>query len=163
MKSIRKYGFINARVRTMRSSLLTGPFFLALARAESLPDVFALLAGTRFQALAEQIPSKELDEIDLLLLKEEIHQIRMVCNHTEGDVATLMSLLLESYDIIKLKNLLRWWHRKRGREPEILRERIIYDFPIDAMLDAETYEDFVQFLKGTPFQTVLSPGTGFGP
>jgi V/A-type H+-transporting ATPase subunit C len=156
MSSIATYGFINAKIRAMRSFILADSVFRSMAAAGSLQDVITILAQTRFKNVAEKMRHKDPSEIELLLLGEEIDQLQTIRKNSKGVVLTLIMLLLETYDISKLKVILRRWHHPKGLEPEIFREKILYDFPMDAMFAAESYDAFVDFLASTPYQTVLS-------
>ena len=156
MSSIGQYGFINAKVRAMRSFILAESVLHSMAAADSLQDILTILSQTRFKNLVEKIHHQEQSEIELLLLGEEIKPLQIIRKYSKGVVQTLISLLIETYDIEKLKVILRRWYRPMGMEPDIFREKILYDFPIDAMLAAESFEEFVHFLAETPFRTVLS-------
>lgn len=156
MVSIGTYGFINAKVRAMKSFLLTESIYRAMAAARSLDELFAVLLQTHFRNMVERVKFKEPLEIEQELVSEEIRRLRVIEKNSRGNLRQLVLLMLERYDGDKLKTLLRSWHQREGREPLVLREKIVYDFPVNAIVSAETLEEIVTLLEGTPFQKILS-------
>lgn len=156
MTSIGTYGFINAKVRAMKSFLLTDSIYRTMAASRSLEELFVVLSQTHFRNMVERVKFKEPLEIELELVSEEIRRLRVIEKNSRGNVRQLVVLFLERYDGDKLKTLLRGWHQREGKEPRVLREKIVYDFPVNAIVSAETLEEIVTLLEGTPFQKVLS-------
>ena len=154
MASIGKYGFINAKVRAMRSFLLTESIYRTMAGAGNVEELLPILAQTHFRNVIQRL--KESDEIEQELLHEEIRQIRLIQKYCHKNIAKLISLFLERFDCERLKVLLRYWHRKKKSEPPVLRGKIVYELPIDAIVTADTLGEMIVLLEGTPFQNVLS-------
>lgn len=155
MGSIGTCGFINAKVRTMRSFLLTESVYRALVSAQTVEEFFSVLSQTRFRGAVEKIKDKTPEEIEEALLLEEIQGIRLIEKNSRGSFRALVSLFLDKYEVEKLKILLRSWYRRKRIAPRILRESIVYDFPVDAIVAASDLDDIVTLLAGTPFQGVL--------
>jgi V/A-type H+-transporting ATPase subunit C len=156
MTSIGTYGFINAKVRAMRSFLLTDAVYRTLAAAEGLQEVFSVLSQTHLRNVVEHATAQEPEKIEQALLREEIQRIQSIQKKSHKRVVRLVTLYLERYDGERLKVILRYWHRKTEKEVPIIRERIVYDFPIDAIVMAETLGEVITLLEGTPFQDVLA-------
>lgn len=154
MRSMGKYGFINAKVRAMRSFLLTESIYRTMAGVGNVEELLPILAQTHFRNVIQRL--KESDEIEQELLLEEIHQIRLIQKHCHKSIVRLISLFLERFDGERLKVLLRHWHRKTKGEPPAFREKIVYDIPIDSIVTSDTLEEIIVLLEGTPFQDVLS-------
>lgn len=156
MGRIGKYAFLNAKVRAMRSILLTEGVYQRLMEAHSLQELIQLLSDTQYQHLADSGKFKEAAEIERVLTYEESRRIREIEKHSEGDVREFISLFLERYDAERLKVLLRRWHDKEQEGDEWIRRKIVFDLPVDAMLSATRLKDIVVLLEGTPFQKPLT-------
>ena len=155
MGRIGTYAFLNAKVRAMRSGLLNGPVYQRLAAAQTLQELLRVLSETQYQHLADSGKFKELNLIERALFYEEVRRIRVIEKHSEGDVRQFISLFLERYEGERLKVLLRCWHRKLGPGADVLREKILFDVPVDAVLSAARLDEVVSLLECTPFREAL--------
>ncbi len=156
MGSIGKYSYINAKVRAMRSLLLTGSTYRAMTNAGTVAELISILSQTRFQNFLQDLKLEDSDDIEQKLLLQEIRQIQLIQKHAHKDIGHFISNFLERYDAEKLKVLLRYWHRKIRDIPSVIREKIVYDFRVDEILNAERLGEIVVLLAGTPFQKPLS-------
>lgn len=155
MSSIRKYGFINAKVRAMRSFLLTESLYRSMVASRDIKEIFSLLSQTRFRRAVERLESPNAIAMERELFLEEIYQLRAIEKFCSGDVHKFFLLLLERYDGEKLKILLRMWHRKCEEDQMVIREKIVYDIPVDAIISSENLSEIVELLTDTPFRRVL--------
>ncbi len=156
MVSVGTYGFINAKVRAMRSFLLKESDYRAMAAAQSVQDLLSVLSQTPFVDMVERLESKNPQDIEQELLREEIRRLRVIEKKSRGECRRVVSLFLERYDAEKLKALFRMWHGKGEKETRILREKVVYDFPVDGIVAARGLEEVIALLEGTPFQRVLA-------
>lgn len=104
------YGYVNARVRGMRSHLLTRDFFMRLVESPPEPDAL--------QSLLEQtIYRREINEAFLLdpmrpdfdqaLSLNLIAAFRKIHEATGGEAHRLVGILLSRYDVQNVKAVLR--------------------------------------------------------
>ena len=156
MSSIGTYGFINAKVRAMRSFLLTESVYRMMAGSQSLKEMLTILSQTRFRKLVEKLKSEDITEIEQALIQEEIGQLRAIEKNSSGMVCRLVSLFLERYEGERLKALLRRWHHKKEGEIPVFQDKIFYDFPVESIILAGQIEEVVSLLEGTPFQKILA-------
>ena len=156
MTSIGTYGFINAKVRAMRSFLLTDALYHTMAAAESLQEFFSVLSQTHLRGVVDLATAQEPEKIEQALLREEIQRIQSIRKKSHKRIIRLITLYLERYDGERLKVILRYWHRKTEKEVPIIRARIVYDFPIDAIVMADSLSEVIVLLEGTPFRDVLA-------
>ncbi len=155
MTSIGTYGFVNAKVRAMRSFLLTAALYRSMIETRSFRELLGVLSKTDYQKMIKQLESSGPLAIEHILLTEEIHRLQKIARFSKNDPHQMVRLFLERYDVEKLKTLLRLWHKKGGINTQIFEKRIVYDLPMDAILKAENLEGIVLLLEGTPFQDIL--------
>lgn len=162
--AIKKYAFINAKLRTRLSKILSPDFFDSMIRAHSLVDVMQLLKNTSFASL-ESIYSQtgDLKMAELELFKDEIFLYKDVERHVDGEVRDFCHSLSAFYEIENLKRILRLWFDRvfRGRDIEdimgyLFREPIHHDLHIDRILSAGDFQAVVDALEGTPYCQIFS-------
>ncbi|MBN2104007.1 V-type ATPase subunit [bacterium] len=155
MSSIDTYGLINAKVRTMRSYFLTEAQYRQLVESKSLREFWALLSQTRYAPLVEKVNYQEPVQVEQSFLLAEIQQLNQIKKYSHKRTSDVLNRLMERYDGEKLKIILRSWFRQGKGSNEILPDRILYDFPIQAMVQAKDIHEIIFLLEGTPFQKVL--------
>jgi V/A-type H+-transporting ATPase subunit C len=155
MTSIGTYGFLNAKVRAMRSLLIADSLYRAMIASASLQELLNILSKTPYEGLSERARIEELSGLELALLHEEVRRIRMVLKASRAGTQQLVSLFLERYEGEKMKRLLRNWHRRGEEAVGVIRETIVYEVAVDAILAAEGFGDVITLLEGTPFQAAL--------
>jgi V/A-type H+-transporting ATPase subunit C len=163
-----KYAFINAKLRTRISEILSEDFFDRLIRAPSLPEAIQLFRGTSFDFL-ESVYSQtgDIKMLELELLKREIYLYREIEGYLTGDIRSFILSLALYYEIYNLKNVLRLWFDStvRGRAigeavGYIVRESILNPLPIDAILNADSMDQIIESLQETPYSDVLRKAAG---
>lgn len=111
-------GYINARVRGLKSRLL-GPEFYAQALGDSDFRAFlATLAQTPYMRDLEeaQAQSSGLTAVDVALSRNFFRTARSILGFSDGRPHDLIALLLLRYDLMNLKAIARAKHAGRGRE-----------------------------------------------
>ncbi|MBN2029657.1 V-type ATPase subunit [bacterium] len=155
MTSIGTYGLVNAKVRAMRSFLLTTALYRSMIEAQSFRELLNVLSKTDYQKLIKQLESSDPLAIERILLTEEIHRLQKIARISKNDPHQMVQLFIEKYDVEKLKTLLRLWHKKGEKNTKIYEKKIVYDLPVDAILSAKDAGEIVLLLEGTPFQKTL--------
>ncbi|MFH1941682.1 MAG: V-type ATPase subunit [bacterium] len=160
MSSIETYGYVNAKVRAMRSFFLTESVLRTLAAAKDLKEFFFTLSQTHLGKIKEMTTYEDPVDVEQTLFQEEVRQLRVIEKNSRGNVRRIVALLLERYDGEHLKALLREWHHKKGVASKVHWEKVSYDFPADALVAARHLDEVVALLDGTPFQKIVA---GAGP
>jgi V/A-type H+-transporting ATPase subunit C len=155
MASVGTYGFINAKVRAMRSYLLSALVYRSLAASKDIKDLFSLLSQTRYRKLVEELGSQTIEDLERALFWEEIEQLRIIEKFSKGRSRTVIRLFLERYDSERVKKLLRVWHSQDIRKPDEFKQQIVFDLPVDQLLSTSSLSDWVDLLDGTPFKKVI--------
>jgi V/A-type H+-transporting ATPase subunit C len=156
MTKIGTYGFLNAKVRAMRSFLLNSRMYHSLIEARDLREMSSLLSQTVYQDALRNFDEKDPIEIEQILLYEEIVRLKKIEKYSQSTPKQIMRWFLQRYDCEKLKILLRLWHKKSQKETELLRWKILYDFPVKEILFAPNLSDIALLLNDTPFQKPLT-------
>lgn len=112
------YGYINARVRGLKSKLLEPKFY---SEALDASDYSALLSS-----LAQSPYVKELEEaqarysglkvLDVALGRNFYHTTRSILNFSDGEAHELIALMLLRYDLYNIKAIARAKHAGRDLE-----------------------------------------------
>jgi V/A-type H+-transporting ATPase subunit C len=157
--AVHTYSFINAKLRTRLSKLLSEETYDALVRAPSLPEAVQLLKTTPY-ALLETVYSKtgDIKSAELELYKTEMSVYHEVERRMEGAPRRFCSALTTYYEVENLKRAVRLWfdHAIRGRDIEdsrgyLCRDVIHYDLHPDAIIQAPDYSGVVEALSDTPY------------
>ena len=163
---LKKYGFINAKLRARISKILDDDFFSNLIRAHSVNECIQLFKDTPFYII-ESVYNKtgDLKMVELALFKHEMKLYIEIEKYVEGEVLSVVKALASRYEIDNLKNILRLWFDRAIRKRDITagylyiyRDRIHNDLKVDQILSAETLEDIAVYLKGTPYSEIIQDG-----
>jgi len=103
------YGYVNARVRGMRSYLLTKDFFTRLVETPDLEGLHSVLEQTVYRRyLNEAILMKpESPDYDQALLLNMIASFLRILDSTGGEPHRLCRILMSRYDVQNIKTILR--------------------------------------------------------
>lgn len=149
------YGFLNAKVRAMRSRLLLSSQYKALANANEYRDFLQLLSQYGYGSLVEEAGYHDPDRLELALQSEELRRIRLIHEKSRRPVSDILNQILERYEAERLKWVLRLWFQKRGEQNLFLQQPVLYPLPINEILDAPTLDGVLLLLAEHPFYQVL--------
>ncbi len=160
---VQKYSFINAKLRTRLSKLLSDDFYDALIRAHSLLDAMQLLKNTAYASLdAVYAQTGDLKTAELELYKTEIGVFRDVEQRVEGSTRAFCSALSTYYEVENLKRIVRLWFDRAvlGRDVEdsigyLYRGIVHHDLRVDQLLAARDYSGVREALSGTPYGAIF--------
>ena len=164
MTAVKRFGFINAKLRTRLGNLLPDDFFDRLVRANNLVEAMLQLKDTAYASL-EKVYSEtgDLKMAELELYSEEIALYREVQKYLDPVLAEFINALLLRYEIDIVKNVVRlWFDRKvRGRDISsasgyVYSGKIIHQFDTDEMIEAADIEALAKSAAGTPYAAMIT-------
>ncbi|MFH1151024.1 MAG: V-type ATPase subunit [Actinomycetota bacterium] len=106
------YVYVNARVRGMRSHLLTRDFFMRLVEADNFEALHALLEQTIYRREVNEafLLNPVRPDYDQALTLNLIAAFRKILDAVGGDPRRLVNILLSRYDVQNIKSVLRGKH-----------------------------------------------------
>jgi V/A-type H+-transporting ATPase subunit C len=160
---LKKYAFINAKLRARISNLLKVETFNRLESATTLEDAIGLLKGTSYDKLDEIYKTTgDLKFGELELYKDEIRMYNEVEKYISGAELELVRALSLNYEIENLKNAIRLYFDRKvmnrsieDRVYYVCRDKIQYDINIDRVINAENIEEISAALNGTPYAAIV--------
>jgi len=160
---LKKYAFINAKLRARLSKILTAENMEQLVKARSLIDTFSLLRNTPFETV-ETIYNKtgDIKMGEKELLKQEINLHIELEKHLKGELLDFVKSLVSRYEIYILKFALRLCFDRIVRKRDInvasgylLRTKIHYNLHIDDIINADDFDTVASALKNTPYFKII--------
>jgi len=163
---IRKYAFINAKVKARRSRRLSEEFFRTAARTRSLPEAIQLFRDTPYPSLTTVY--NETGDIRLVekdLLSREIALYTDLIRFLPPDVRLFSESLFLRYEIDSLKFALRLWYAQCVRAKNITRMfgyflpvSIRHDPDYRALINAPDEERVLEIIRNTPYGDLIREG-----
>ncbi|MCJ7744931.1 MAG: V-type ATPase subunit [Actinobacteria bacterium] len=103
------YGYVNARVRGMRSHLLTKDFFMRMVEADSFEALHGMMDQTVYRREINEaiLMSPDRPDYDQALSINMAATLRKILDSTGGEPHKLVNLLLTRYDVLNVKTILR--------------------------------------------------------
>jgi V/A-type H+-transporting ATPase subunit C len=160
---LKRYAFINAKLRTRISKILPDAFIRQLIRAGSLAEAVQMLGETDFapvQKVFEQ--TGDIKSAELELMRKELAIYLELEKLVEEEIRGFIRALSERFETENLKNALRLWfdRRVRGRDIEeargyLLRRRVHHSIDPDGIIGADTLEEAARLLEATPYAPIL--------
>jgi V/A-type H+/Na+-transporting ATPase subunit C len=160
MEAVREYGFINAKVRAMRSRFLTESVYRSLLSARDAKEVANQLGATRYRDAFGSVDVQSAEAVERALERVETGELRIIEKFSQSDSQKMVRLLLERYDAEALKACLRLWHARTKPSDPAFAETTVVPIPFDAILSAQQFGQIVGLLEGTPFQEALAGSAG---
>jgi V/A-type H+-transporting ATPase subunit C len=166
--ALKKYAFINAKLRGRISKILPEEFVREMARAATLVEAAQMLAGTGFAA-AEVVYTRtgDIKMAELELLRTEVALYREIEGLVEAEVRQLVHALATRFEVEELKNAFRLWFdaRVRGRRIEgalgyLLRERVHHELRFDQIVGAASLAEAGLALHATPYAVIVAAQAG---
>lgn len=131
---IDNYGYINARVRAMKSLLLNRDFYEELIHAQSFASQVGLLEKSPYRTEIDEcaISRSEMEGVDEALKRNLSRSFRRILNFTAGEPHDLILFMLGRWDLHNIITLLRGVHIKVP--PEQIFESLIPAGELEAPL-----------------------------
>jgi len=161
---VKRYSFINAKLRARISAILPEKFFTDMAGCPSLTEMFNLLRSTPFSGIADIYEQTgDLKMVELELLKREIALYTDLVPHLPHEATALVRAYMTGYEIENLKNALGIFfdHVVCKRPPDdavhyLLRDKIINDLPYDALINATSIGELPVIFERTPYGATVA-------
>ena len=160
---LKKYAFINAKMRARISKITPDEVFERLVRAPSLQEAFGFLEDTSFGFIST-IYNKtgDLKMVELELFAREVRLYLELEKYLVEEVKSLVLALVVFYEVENLKRIVRLWFDRaiRGRYigdvvGYLYRECIRCNIPIDSILNAETFSEVTAAVSQTPYADIF--------
>lgn len=141
LRAAKEYGFINARIRGMKSRFLTVGVYESLLQATDYEDFLKILSGTYYgPIIAKESPGSvpTPDELALILSKDFADVVSNISKSLTGRVRDFTDVYLEFFFTESIKSIIRGVHVGLDRD-EILRFSVPTS-PADETLFSELVE-----------------------
>ena len=156
---LKKYAFINAKMRARISKITPDEVFERLIRVPSLQEAIGYLADTSFGFISTVYnKTGDLKMVELDLFAREVQLYLELEKYLVDEVNTLVLGLVIFYEVENLKRTVRLWFDRaiRGRYigdvvGYLYRDRIRCNIPIDSILNAETFSEVTAAVSQTPY------------
>jgi len=152
---VRTYGFLNAKIRAMRSTLLLSSQYKVLSNAKDYRDLLQQLSQYGYTALVDDVGYHDPDRLELALQAEELRRLKQIQKKSNRSVQNILNKILERYEAERLKWMLRLWFQKRGEPNSFPLIPILYPIPINEIMNAPILDDVFQLLDKHPFYNAL--------
>jgi V/A-type H+-transporting ATPase subunit C len=162
VSKVRRYAFINAKLRARISQLLPDNRLKQIAEAPSLDQALSLLRGTSFTTLEEIYRSTgDLKACELELFSLEVRIHLELKRYVEGEVLDLARTLALRYEIENLKNGVRLFFEKvegnpiQSIIPYLYRGGIVNQVDAAALAEARDLDEVARLLEQTPYRELF--------
>ncbi len=160
---LKTYGYINAKIRSRLSELLSEKDFTDMLKAASADEAVQVLAESAYaEELSAYAVTGDVRAVEFALTVHEMHVLRDIVKDLPGKAGSFTESLLLRYEVDMVKNALRLWFERymRGRNISggssyLYSERIVNDVPYDAVVDADSPAAVRDVLQGTPYAEVV--------
>ncbi|RKY80675.1 hypothetical protein DRQ07_05320 [candidate division KSB1 bacterium] len=156
MTSVGKYANINAKVRAMKSSLLSEQDIKQLANAENLTAFVSILRQKNYVFSQEHKKLQDASVIEIEISKNRINRIKSVYKTAEGSIKNIVTMFLQKDEAEKAKSVLRQWNAGVDKIVPVYPFKILYDYQLSELLKAKSLEEIAGYFKHTPFGEVIS-------
>ncbi len=158
MAGLASYAFLNARLRTKLSKLLSAEKYEQLTRAADVEGAYHVLRETGYTDIFRDMASAaDVARAEAALVDHLIQVHREVAAHCKGEVRRFIEELMRKYEVENLKAVLRAWNTKEEVR-FVYRAQICNEIPVDSMLKAATIEEIIVLLGETPYRKPLAGG-----
>ncbi len=159
---LKRYAYINAKLRGRISKITPDEIFFRMAGAQSPAEALQVLSNTSFSEF-EDVYAKtgDLKMVENHIQNQEINLYLDLERNTTGIIAEFIGALTVRFEIENLKNALRLWFNRVIRERDIdrsylFRKRIQYSINFDSIIDAGSLEEIAVVLNNTPYGRIVS-------
>lgn len=162
--AVSEYGYINAKLRSRISTILTEDFKRSLLETENIEAAVQFLSDNGYPFAAEIWHSTgDIQSLEFELFKNQINNYRLVMNNTDGNLKLFANVAVMKPEIENIKAAVRLWYgsriRKRPvgyRSAYIYKDRIYENINWEELINAVGYEDITAVFKNTVYNTVFA-------
>lgn len=157
--ALKKYAFINAKIRARISKALPEELIDEMIKAKSFLETIEHLKGTPYDTIyAVYAETGDLLTAEKELLKKEIELYIELLSYVDSKTGEYIKALALRYEINNLKNCIRLFFDRfiRGRDissqtPYLIYEKMIHPINCDRIIYASSLEELVEELLNTPY------------
>ncbi len=162
--AVSRYAYINAKLRTRLSRILSDSFTDSLIYASDISEAVQTVAENGYSGVAEVWQNTaDIQLVEFELFKKLINEYIVILRNTEEEVKDFCSVLLFKPEIENLKNTVRLWYgsRIKGRPIDyrsgyIYKEKIHEDIDWISIINAETFAEIKEILARTAYSSIFS-------
>jgi V/A-type H+/Na+-transporting ATPase subunit C len=161
---LRRYAFINAKLKTRLGMQLSDEFFNRLIHAPTLTEAVQLLHDTPFQPVETVYASTgdlKMGELELFTYEVDLH--RELRKFLQDELLVFLDTLLLRFEIDNLKDTLRLWLDQAVRRRDVssasgylYRSTILAPIDWDELLNAPDIDALVRILQPSPYAELIS-------
>ncbi|HDQ15079.1 MAG TPA: hypothetical protein ENN41_09735 [Sediminispirochaeta sp.] len=160
---LKRYSFVNAKIRTRLGQLLSDKKIDDLLKCRSIEEVASELQQSRYaNALDIYSQTGDIRAVEFALLSMEIETLREIASYLDSAPADYFRCLVQGYEVDMLKNALRYWFDRvvRGDQREsspsyLYRDFLVHRLDFFAIAGASSSQELLALLEGTPYQRLL--------
>ena len=161
---LKRYAFINAKLKTRLGKRLSEDFFTRLIHAPTLNEAVQLLHDTPFKRVETVYAATgDLKMGELELFAYEIGLYQELQKFLHDELKGFLKALQMRYEIENLKDTLRLWLDRTFRQRDIsaalgylYRQQIIHPIEWDRLLNAPDIDSLARLLEGTPYASLIA-------
>ncbi len=165
---LKAYGFVNAKIRSRLSRLLTEENFNSMIRAGSIEEVIAELRSTDYADSMDLYASTgDVRAVEFSLNVHEIETVKEILLYLKGEPADFVRTLILRYEVDLVKNALRFWfdrlirHRvQRGGGEYLYEKPLIHRINLDHIINAPDEDEMLEALRGSPYYDLVRRNIG---
>jgi V/A-type H+-transporting ATPase subunit C len=160
MLQLSKYAYGNARIRAMKSRLLTPEQVAQLTDASDVHQLFDILKTTPYSQAVSTALSHPGDKkiFERELARQDLATGKKILTFFKGAERKTVLLLLQRYELDFLKLALRLWKKRRQLEAGdfLSDETISHRIDFAQIVSASSLEEIIALLKDTPYVEPLA-------
>lgn len=161
--ALKKYAFINAKLRARLSKNIPDSLIEEMIKAKSLLETIELLKDTPYDTIYKvYAETGDILTAEKELLKKEIALFTELLKYVDIQTGEYIKALALRYEINNLKNCIRLFFDRsiRGRDismqtPYLIHEKAVHHFSCDRIIHASSQEELVEALKDTPYYDIV--------
>ncbi len=159
MRGINRYGAAAAKIRGMRSHLLTTEDYVRLANCGSIKEMTAVLKTypSYAQILADiDVENMRREHMERLVFGSALRDFEKISHFLDRDAKALMRALPVEYELRLINNIIREIFNKRAEPTDFSIYRVMYehspDFDFDKVIKADSIDALIAALEGSAYR-----------
>ncbi|NLV85246.1 MAG: V-type ATPase subunit [Spirochaetales bacterium] len=158
MKSpVRRYGFINAKLRARLGSMLDENKITILLQSNTVDELLQQLSDTHYAEIIESYDrSGDLQMLEAKLFEREVRVHQEIIDMLDGRHAELAAALTRKLEVENLKSVLRLWFSNAVKNQNIqyrygylYQRTIVSEIDWSQIINAPSYQDVLKALEHT--------------
>jgi len=159
-----RYAFVNAKLRARIGSMLEMSQWEQLMRSNTLEELLHALRGTGYEPLMEIYDqSGDVQRLEAWLFSRNVELHREVAKYMDGMHSRVVLAFTRKLEVENLKGIIRLWFSNTVKHQNIdhrfgylFQRPIVEDIDWTRIINADTYDEIVDELGGTPYEEAVS-------